>query len=61
MVGESDWYQIRTEYGSVVALVEHPHLDENRTLHAGRLVRALRNHLYSIDDELTNYVNQKYG
>ncbi len=53
--------KIKTKYGGIVALVEHPDWDENRTMHAARLVRALRHHLRSIDEELTDYVKEKFG
>ncbi len=44
-----------------MALVEHPNWDENRTMHAARLVRALRDHLQLIDEELAYYVQEKFG
>jgi hypothetical protein len=53
--------RIKTEYGGIVALVERPDWDENRTVHAARLVRALRDHLCSIDKELAEYVEEKFG
>jgi len=53
--------KIKTEYGGIVALVEHPEWDENRTMHAARLVRALRHHLRSFDEELAHHVNEKFG
>ncbi len=53
--------KIKTEYGGIAALVEHPDWDENRTVHAARLVRALRHHLHSIDEELVGHVNEKFG
>lgn len=52
---------IRTEYGSVEELVEHPEWDESRTLVAQRLVNALHAHIREIDEELTEHVSQKYG
>ncbi len=53
--------KIKTEYGGIAALVEHPSWDDNRTLHASRLVGALRDHLCSIDEELSDHVKAKYG
>ncbi|MHC4401185.1 MAG: hypothetical protein ACYTG0_16040 [Planctomycetota bacterium] len=53
--------RLETKYGGIVALVEHPDWDENRTAHAARLVRALRDHLCSIDEELAEYVEEKLG
>ena len=53
--------RIKTEYGGIVALVEHPNWDDNRTIHAARLVRALQRHLHSIDKELADYVSEKFG
>lgn len=53
--------KIKTEYGGIVALVEHPNWDENRTMHAARLVRALRCHLHSIDEELADHVKEQFG
>ncbi len=53
--------KIRTKYGSVTSLVEHPNWDDNRTMHAARLVHALLHNLHSIDEELTNHVNERFG
>lgn len=53
--------KIKAEYGGIVALVEHPDWDENRTIHAARLVQALRHHLHSIDEELAEHVKEKFG
>ncbi len=53
--------KIKTEYGGIAALVEHPKWDEGRTLHAARLFSALRQHLCSIDEELSDHVKDKYG
>jgi hypothetical protein len=53
--------KIKTEYGGIIALTEHPNWDENRTIHVRRLVHALRIHLDSIDEELADYVDEKYG
>jgi len=53
--------KIKTEYGTIAELVEHPDWDDNRTMHAARLVRALRQHLHSIDEELAEHVTEKFG
>ena len=53
--------KIKTEYGGIASLVEHPDWDENRTMHAARLVRALRHHFHVIDEELADHVKEKFG
>ena len=53
--------KIRTEYGSVSAMVEHPAWDEGKTEHALSLVKSLRTHLSKIDRELSNHVEEKLG
>jgi len=53
--------RLKTQYGGIVALIEHPDWDENRTMHTARLVRALRDHLDVIDKELAEYVKEKSG
>lgn len=52
---------IRTEYGSVEELLEHPEWDESRTILTQSLVNALHAHIREIDEELTEHVSQKYG
>ena len=53
--------RIKTKYGGIVEMVEHPDWDENRTAHAARLVWALRDRLCSIDEELSEYVEEEYS
>ena len=50
---------IKTEYDSISEMVEHPDWDEGKTVHAARLIHALRQHLQVIDEELSSHVKGK--
>ena len=52
---------IRTKFGSVADMVEHPAWDEGRTRYALALVKSLHDHLGKIDQELSEHVQDKYG
>jgi hypothetical protein len=52
---------IRTEYGGIAEMVEHPAWDEAKTQFAVALIKSLHSHLAQIDAELTNHVQEKFG
>jgi hypothetical protein len=53
--------RIRSDFGTVAEMVEHPAWDEGKTRYALSLVKSLHNHLAQIDEELSTHVNEKYG
>ena len=53
--------RIRSEYGSVAEMVEHPAWDEAKTHYSLSLIKSLCEHLTQIDEELTEHVQDKYG
>ena len=53
--------KLRTEYGSVAEMVEHPAWDEGRTQYALSLIKSLHNHMAQIDAELSRHVKEKFG
>ncbi len=53
--------KIRTEFGSVSAMIEHPEWDESKTDNALFLIKSLRAHLSKIDRELSSHVQEKFG
>lgn len=52
---------IRTRFGSVSDMVEHPNWDESSTRYVMSLIGSLRSHLADIDEELSNHVREKFG
>lgn len=52
---------IRTKFGSIAEMVEHPTWDEAKTQHALAMVKSLHQHLQELDSELTSHVHEKYG
>ena len=53
--------KMRTEYGGIEAMVEHPACDEGKTQYALALVITLHNHLAQIKEELSVHVDEKFG
>lgn len=50
---------IKTEYGSVGDMLEHPAWDEGKTRYAVQLTQALSEHLVRIASEMTTHVSGK--
>ncbi len=53
--------KIKTTYGSVSEMVEHPEWDEGKTRYFLQLVKGLRRHLVTVDKELSEHVSGKSG
>jgi hypothetical protein len=53
--------KLRTEYGSIAEMVEHPAWDEGKTEYAMSLVKSLRKHLSKMDTELSSHVEEKFS
>jgi hypothetical protein len=53
--------KMRTEYGSISEMVEHPQWDESKTSLALKLLRSLRGNLSKLEKELSSHVDGKLG
>jgi hypothetical protein len=53
--------KIKTTYGSVSEMVEHPEWDEGQTEYFLQLIKSLHRHLAATDKELTGHVKGKGG
>ena len=52
---------VKTEYGSFAEMIEHTDWDDGNTELLIRLVGSVRDHLESIERELVQHVNSKFG
>lgn len=50
---------IKTEYGSVGDMLEHPAWDEGKSAYAVQLTQALADHVSRIASEMNNHVKGK--
>jgi hypothetical protein len=53
--------KLKTAYGSISEMVEHPEWDEGKTLHFLQLIKGLNRHLSAVDKELSEHVKGKGG
>lgn len=50
---------IKTTYGGVSELIEHPHWDESRNSYAASLLAGLRKEIITLEKEFSEHVNQR--
>lgn len=53
--------RLRTTYGTVAELIEHPEWDEGKTEYAEQLVKSLRKHIHDVEMEFRKHVSGKSG
>ena len=53
--------KMRTEFGSMSEMVEHPAWDESRTQYALSLIGSLQKQLTQVHEELKTHVSEKFG
>lgn len=53
--------KIRTEFGSMSEMAEHPAWEESRTQYALSIVGSLQKQLTQVHEELATHVSEKFG
>ncbi len=53
--------RMKSEYGGVAEMVEHPTWDEGKTIYALHLLQSLRKHIAQVERELHVHVEEKSG
>ena len=53
--------KIKTQYGGIAEMVEHPAWDEGKTNYALSLITSLRKHVDQVEEELAVHVKEKFG
>ena len=53
--------KIKTTYGSIEEMIEHPDWDEGKTEFCLSLTKAIHRNIQEMDEGLSRHVKEKYG